>query len=65
MKMKSEKDKQKVLEETLFKKAIGYVLDEVVEEYVPDGEDGLRLSKKKVTKKLPPPKREFYYTNYI
>lgn len=39
----------------LKKKAQGYKVDEVVEEYVHDDQDGLRLIKRKVTKKYVPP----------
>lgn len=42
------------LEKSLFKKAIGYSVDEVVEEYVNE-ENEMRLVKKKVTKKHIPP----------
>lgn len=44
------------LSKTLFKKAIGYTVDEVVEEYVAESEtEALKLVKKKVTKKHIPP----------
>lgn len=50
-----EKDTEK-LTKSLFKKAVGYTVDEVVEEYV-NGEESenLRLIKRKVTKKHIPP----------
>lgn len=49
------KDNEK-LSKTLFKKAIGYTVDEVVEEYISEGEGAeMRLVKKKVTKKHMPP----------
>lgn len=47
------KDSEK-LSKTLFKKALGYTVDEVVEEYVSE-EGDMRLVKKKVTKKHMPP----------
>lgn len=50
---KKVRDKDK-LEQALLKKALGYDCTEVVEEYVTD-EDGIKLSKKKVTKKNVPP----------
>ena len=46
-------DKQK-LEKALMKKAVGFVHDEIIEEYI-CGEDGEKLCKKKVTKKFVPP----------
>ncbi|HEY8423821.1 MAG TPA: hypothetical protein VIL23_03570 [Clostridia bacterium] len=39
----------------LKKKAQGYKVDEIVEEYVNDEQDGLKLVKRKVTKKYVPP----------
>ena len=50
-----EKDTEK-LTKSLFKKAVGYTVDEVVEEYV-NGEESenLRLIKRKITKKHIPP----------
>ncbi|HHW89397.1 MAG TPA: hypothetical protein GX745_00630 [Clostridiales bacterium] len=39
----------------LKKKAQGYKVDEVVEEYVNDDQDGLKLIKRKVTQKYIPP----------
>ncbi len=50
-----EKDAEK-LTKSLFKKATGYTVDEVVEEYA-NGEDSqdLRLIKRKITKKHIPP----------
>lgn len=50
-----EKDTEK-LTKSLFKKAVGYTVDEVVEEYANSDEaENLRLIKKKVTKKHIPP----------
>lgn len=48
-----EKYKEKI-EKSLIKKALGYQYKEVIEEYV-IGEDGEKLSKKKVTTKDVPP----------
>ncbi len=45
---------QKKLKDALLKKALGYDCTETVTEYVSD-EDGVKLSKKKVTKKNVPP----------
>lgn len=45
---------QKKLKDALLKKALGYDCTETVTEYVSD-EDGIKLSKKKVTKKNVPP----------
>ncbi len=42
------------LKSALIKKALGYDATEVVEEYIAD-EEGVKLSKKKVTKKNVPP----------
>ena len=51
------KVKKKEIGSALYKKALGYALEEVVEEYVIDKEDGERLilNKKKITKKNVPP----------
>jgi len=50
-----EKDTEK-LTKSLFKKAVGYTVDEVVEEYVnSEDEQDLRLIKRKITKKHIPP----------
>lgn len=47
---------KKELSQALFKKALGFLVEEVVEEYVVDKEeDKLVLNKKKVTKKNIPP----------
>lgn len=46
-------DKQKI-QKALLKKAMGFVHDEIIEEYIFD-EDGEKLCKKKVTKKFVPP----------
>ncbi len=49
------KDGEK-LTKSLFKKAVGYTVDEVVEEYVNSENDpDLRLIKRKITKKHIPP----------
>lgn len=42
----------KELDNALYKKAVGYETNEVVEEYVCDEEGDFKLSKKKVTKKF-------------
>lgn len=42
------------LKKALYKKALGYDCTETVEEYTQD-EDGIKLSKKKITKKNVPP----------
>lgn len=53
--MIEQKDSEK-LSKSLLKKALGYTVDEVVEEYVSEGEgDGMKLVKKKITKKHIPP----------
>ena len=51
--MKTEEESEK-LAKSLLKKAMGYTVDEVVEEYVNEDSD-LKLIKKKVTKKHIPP----------
>ena len=51
--MDEEKESEK-LTKSLLKKAMGYTVDEVVEEYITD-ENDLKLVKKKVTKKHIPP----------
>ena len=43
------------LREALFKKALGFQSDEIVEEYLPDENGKPILSKRKVTKKFNPP----------
>ncbi len=53
--MEQEEDRQKILEEALYKKALGYSQDEVVEEYSPLEDGTFKLSKKKVTKKVVSP----------
>lgn len=50
--MKSELEK---ISKALFKRAVGYNADEVVEEYVVTDEDGQKLTKKKKTIKNVPP----------
>ena len=53
--MIDEKDAEK-LEKSLFKKAIGYSVDEIVEEYANgENDENLRLIKRKITKKHIPP----------
>lgn len=47
-------DENDKLTKTLLKKAMGYSVDEIVEEYVND-ENELKLVKKKITKKHIPP----------
>ena len=47
-------DENEKLAKSLLKKAMGYTVDEVVEEYVQE-EDGLKLVKKKITTKHIPP----------
>lgn len=58
--MKGKSKKKKVdlkqdLKEVLIKKALGYDVQEVVEEYSSDGDGEVKLSKKKVTTKYVPP----------
>lgn len=53
-KNKTDNDKEK-LKKALIKKAIGYSMDEVVEEYVCTDEGEIKLSKRKITKKFVPP----------
>lgn len=58
--MKGRSKKKKVnlkqdLKDVLIKKALGYDVQEVVEEYSSDGEGDVKLSKKKVTTKYIPP----------
>lgn len=44
------------LTKSLFKKAVGYTVDEIVEEYINgENEQNLRLIKRKITKKHIPP----------
>ncbi len=43
------------LKDVLVKKALGYDVKEVVEEYIADEDGEIKLSKKKVTKKNVPP----------
>lgn len=52
--MKSEEDVKEKIRSALTKKAVGYDAKEVVEEYQ-DTDNGLVLTKKKVTKKHYPP----------
>lgn len=51
---KSERPKNDEIKEALYKKALGYDATETVEEYV-EGDDGVKLAKKKITKKNVPP----------
>ncbi len=51
MKRASNKTIAKELDKALYKKAIGYETDEVVEEYVCNEDGDFKLNKKKVTKK--------------
>ena len=53
-KNQSELDKDK-LKKALIKKAVGYSMDEVVEEYVCTEDGEIKLSKRKITKKNVPP----------
>lgn len=58
--MKGRSKKQKVdlkqdLKDALIKKALGYDVKEVVEEYSSDDDGEVKLSKKKVTTKFVPP----------
>ncbi len=58
MKGRSKKKKfdlQQDLKDALIKKALGYDVKEVVEEYSSDGDGEVKLSKKKVTTKNVPP----------
>ena len=51
-----EEDKiQKNIEKALYKSAVGYSHNEVVEEYYPQEDGSMKLSKKKVTKKVVSP----------
>ncbi len=43
------------LQTALIKKALGYDVEEIVEEYLDTGEGEIKLTKKKVTKKNVPP----------
>lgn len=49
------KTDSKRIYKALLKKAMGYVADESVEEFSADDEEGLKLLRKKVTKKHVPP----------
>ena len=56
--MKEKTKNQKTIsdfKQVLIKKALGYDVKEVVEEYVSDEDGTVKLSKKKVTKKNVPP----------
>lgn len=50
-----ESKKQKNVEKALYKSAVGYSQNEVIEEYAPQEDGSMRLSKKKVTKKVVSP----------
>ncbi len=52
---KTSKKSQVDVKTALLKKALGYDVEEVVEEYVEDSEGEIKLTKKKVTKKNVPP----------
>ncbi len=52
---KKKVDLQQDLKDALIKKALGYDVKEVVEEYSSDGDGEVKLSKKKVTTKNVPP----------
>ncbi len=54
MKGKKDKSVKTDLQKALVKKALGYDAEEIVEEYVGE-EDGVKLSKRKVTVKNYPP----------
>ena len=47
--------KQNKLKKALKLRALGYAVEEVTEEYLGDGEGGVKLVKKKVVKKNVPP----------
>lgn len=51
MNKKNMEPTDKVIEQALLKKALGYDCDEVIEEYVIDEEGNEKLCKKKITKK--------------
>ena len=51
---KTEQSARKKIKKALEKKALGYDFTEVVEEYSEDGE-GIKLTKKRITKKNVPP----------
>ena len=53
-KLKEDKENEE-LTKALLKKAMGYSVDEIVEEYAKTDEDNLTLTKRKVTKKHIPP----------
>jgi hypothetical protein len=55
MKEKNKSVSEKELHSALVKKAFGYNVKEVVEEYVSDESGDVKLTKKKVTKKNVPP----------
>lgn len=48
-------DSEIKIKNALTKKAVGYSAKEVVEEYQDDGEGGMKLTKRRVTKKHVPP----------
>ena len=53
--MKEDKINEKKLKKALIKKALGFDATEVVEEYSSSEEGEIKLSKKKITKKVVPP----------
>ena len=53
--MSKQKLSQKELDNALYKKAVGYQTDEIVEEYVYDESGDFKLNKKKITKKFVSP----------
>ncbi len=55
MKEKNKTVSEKDFKSALIKKAMGYDVKEVVEEYVSDDNGDVKLTKKKVTKKNVPP----------
>lgn len=48
------KDKKEEIFDTLYKKAMGYVVEEIVEEYSGDEQGGELLKRKVTTKPIPP-----------
>ena len=48
-------DDESKIKKALLKKALGYIADDVVEEFLLDEDGNIKLSKKKVTKKHYPP----------
>lgn len=52
---KSKETEKQEIKKVLIKKALGYSLDEVVEEYVCDENGQVKLTKRKIAKKFVPP----------